>query len=261
MKQTLLSLALFATSFLNAQTQGTLSITFTQTAHTSYTGNKNVLAVWVQTSTGTFVKTRARNAGGGTSDHLPTWAVNSGGSANNCMSGMCNTVGATTGATLSSFATRTYTWDGTDVSGNLVADGSYKITIESCWNHGTSAKATRSFTFTKGATADVQTPAADANFTGISLSWTPSGAGIDEVASPLEVSISPNPSTTGVFEVSFNQATSITVMNLAGQEILNLPVVNEQKKSINLAAMPNGVYFISVTDGKSTKKEKVILNR
>ena len=260
MKSTIFTIALFFSNLLCAQTQGTLTLTFTQTAHTAYTGNKNVLAVWVQTSTGTFVKTKARYAGNGTKDHLPTWAVNSGGMASNCLGASCNTVGATTGATLNSFATRTYTWDGTDVNGNLVADGAYKITIESCWNHGNTSKATRSFTFNKGAAADVTNPTDDANFTAITVAWNPSGAGVEEVA-PLQMNISPNPSTSGVFEVSFNKAKQIVVYNLAGEEILRVAVDQEQKKNINLSNQANGVYFIEVSDGKSSLKEKVIVRQ
>jgi hypothetical protein len=261
MKTSILTIALILSNFLFAQTQGTLTLSFTQVPHTSYTGNKNVMAVWIQTSSGAFVKTRKRNAGGGTSDHLPIWAVNSGGSANNCMSGSCNTIGATTGATLNSFGNINVSWDGTDVSGNLVPDGTYKITVESCWNHGNTAKASRSYTFTKGPNADIQTPTDDANFTGISLAWNPSGVGIEEVAQPLEVSISPNPSTDGIFEVTFNAATAIIVYTLAGEEIMTVPVVNEQKKVLNLASMPAGVYFIAITNGKATKKEKVVINK
>ena len=47
MKSLFLSISVFACTLLQAQTQGTLSFSFTQTAHTSYTGNKNVLAVWI----------------------------------------------------------------------------------------------------------------------------------------------------------------------------------------------------------------------
>lgn len=261
MKITIFSIAMFLFTIASAQTQGTLSLTFTQTPHTAYTGNKNVMAVWIQTSTGTFVKTRKRNAGGGTSDHLPIWAVNSGGNANNCMSGACNTVGATTGATLNSFGTISVSWDGTDASGNLVADGTYKITVESCWNHGNTAKASRSYTFTKGPNADVQTPTDDANFTGISLAWNPSGAGVNEVTEPIQVSISPNPSNTGIIEVGFNEATSITVYDMAGAEILVVPVINEQKKTLNLTGVPNGIYFVEVTNGKYSVKEKLVINK
>lgn len=261
MRHTFLIFTLLLSSFISAQTQGTLTLTFTQTPHTSYTGNKNVMAIWIQTSSGTFVKTRKRNAGGGTSDHLPIWAVNSGGNANNCMSGACNTVGATTGATLNNFGTINVSWDGTDASGNLVADGTYKITVESCWNHGNTAKASRSFTFTKGPNADIQTPTDDANFTGIALAWNPSGAGVAEVASPLLVQISPNPTSSGQVEVSFNEATSITVYNMAGAEILVVPVLNEQKKTLNLSAVPNGIYFVEVSNGKTSVKEKIVINK
>lgn len=261
MRHSFLIFTLLLSSFISAQTQGTLTLTFTQTPHTSYTGNKNVMAIWIQTSSGTFVKTRKRNAGGGTSDHLPIWAVNSGGNANNCMSGACNTVGATTGATLNNFGTINVSWDGTDASGNLVADGTYKITVESCWNHGNTAKASRSFTFTKGPNADIQTPTDDANFTGIALAWNPSGAGVAEVASPLLVQISPNPTSSGQVEVSFNEATSITVYNMAGAEILVVPVLNEQKKTLNLSAVPNGIYFVEVSNGKTSVKEKIVINK
>ncbi|MEN9995173.1 MAG: hypothetical protein RL762_1830 [Bacteroidota bacterium] len=261
MKTSILTIALLFSNLLFSQTQGTLTLSFTQVPHTSYTGNKNNMAIWIQTSSGTFVKTRKKNAGGGTSDHLPIWAVNSGGSANNCMSGSCNTVGATTGATLNNFGNINVSWDGTDASGNLVPDGTYKITVESCWNHGNTSKASRSYTFTKGPNADIQSPTDDANFTGIALAWNPSGVGIEEVASPLLVSISPNPSSDGIFEVTFNNATAISVYNLAGEETMALSVVNEQKKVLNLSAMPNGVYFIAVTNGKTTKKEKVVINK
>lgn len=177
------------------------------------------------------------------------------------MSGACNTVGATTGATLNNFGTINVSWDGTDASGNLVADGTYKITVESCWNHGNTAKASRSFTFTKGPNADIQTPTDDANFTGIALAWNPSGAGVAEVASPLLVQISPNPTSSGQVEVSFNEATSITVYNMAGAEILVVPVLNEQKKTLNLSAVPNGIYFVEVSNGKTSVKEKIVINK
>ena len=93
-------------SSVNAQTPGTLNFTFTPTSHSGYQGTKNVLAVWIQSSTGAFVKTKLRYAGNSTKDHLPTWAVNAGGSSTNCLSSNCNVVGATTGATLSNFASK-----------------------------------------------------------------------------------------------------------------------------------------------------------
>lgn len=262
MKSLFFSITLLACTFIQAQTQGTLSFSFTQTAHTSYTGNKNVLAVWIQSSTGTFIKTRLRYAGGGTSDHLPTWAVNSGGSGSNCMAASCNKVGATTGATLTNFGTRTFTWDGTDASGNLVSDGTYKVTIQSTWNHGGSATATKSYTFTKGPAADVQSPADDANFTGVSLAWNPSGAGVQESKNDIIVSIHPNPSVNGIFTVEFNYAIRVSAMNLAGEEVYTEDVkMSENSKIVNLSNIPNGVYFICVENGTSISKHKIVINK
>ena len=262
MKSILFSLSIVTCTLLSAQTQGTLTLSFTQTPHTSYEATNNVMAVWIQTSTGTFVKTRTRNAGGGTSDHLPVWASNAGGSAGNCLAANCNVLGAITGATLNNFSTRNFSWDGTNTSGNLVADGTYKITVESTWNHGSAATTTRSFTFVKGTVADVQTPAADANFTGISLAWNPASSGIKEETPEMIVSIHPNPSLNGVFNVEFNYATRVSAMNLAGEEVYTEDVkMNEVSKTVNLSNLTSGVYFICVTNGTSVSKHKVVINK
>ena len=244
------------------QTTGILSLTFTQTPHTSYTQNKNVMAIWIQTSTGMFVKTRNRNVGGGTNDHLPTWAVNSGGNASNATSGACNTVGATTGATFTSFTTRTTAWDGTDVNGNVVADGTYKITIESTWNHGGSATTTRSFTFTKGPNADIQTPADDGNFTAISLSWTPSASEIEETAALFNLNIYPNPSKDGIFSVDYSAANSIEVLDILGNSIQSLKLEEEIGTAIvDLSGYSNGMYFLRISNGMNTTERKLMLGK
>ena len=256
-------LAVFVSGTFFAQSSGNLSFTYTPTSHQGYSGTKNVLAIWVEDGSGNFVKTRMKRAGWGTADHLPTWAVNAGGSANNCMTG-CNVTGASTGATLSSFTTKSISWDGTDASGNLVADGTYKIIIESCWNHGSSGKATRTFTFTKGSSTDSQTPSNDANFTNISLTWTPSGAtGIDNVdQKETALNIYPNPSLDGTFKVDYNKSNSVKVVNVIGETVYNENEASESGiKSIDLSAQPNGIYFFYISDGKNIIKKKVILNK
>lgn len=246
-----------------AQTNGTLTFTFTQVTHSPcYTGSKNVLAVWIQTSTGAFVKTKIRNAGGGTKDHLPTFATNSGGASNNCIAANCNVVGATSGATLSSFGTKTITWDGTDATGALVPDGTYKVTIQETWNHGGTSTATKSYTFVKGPNSDIQTPATDANFSNVSLQWLPSGAGIDENNALTGVTVYPNPSTDGLFNIDYAKATSVKVLNTVGEEIYAQDLVNESGTiSIDLTSFKNGLYFIYISDGILTTERKIVLNK
>ena len=262
MKSLFLSISLIIGATLSAQTTGTLTLAFSQTPHTSYQGTKNVMAVWIESSTGTFVKTRARNAGGGTSDHLAVWAVKAGGSAGNCMAANCNVLGATTGATLSNYGNRNFSWDGTDASGNVVPDGTYKIKVESTWNHGSAATTTRTYTFVKGAAQDVQTPASDANFTNITLAWNPAGSGLVEKTPEMLVSVKPNPSANGIFNVEFNYATRISAMNLAGEEVYAVDVkMNEVSKEVDLSSLSSGVYFICVTNGSAVSKNKVVINK
>ena len=257
--------AIFISASAMAQTAGTLTFSFTTTSHSGYQGTKNALAIWIQTGTGSFVKTyfRYAGAGGGTQDHLPTYAVNSGGTSSNCLSTSCNKVGATTGATLPGATTKTFTWDGKDANGNLVADGTYKITIEQTWNHGTSGTVVKSYSFTKGPSPVVQNPTADANFTGVSLSWQPTSfAGIDENIISSDVKIHPNPSSNGIFTVEFLKAEKVEVMNISGEIILSEEVkIGEVSKLINLSAFENGVYFICVKNANELSKQKVVLEK
>ena len=254
-----------------SQTPGTLTFSFTEVSKsasaTFQSQGRHVIAVWIQnttgTGTGTFVKSKLRYGGlNSTQDHLPTWAANSGGPSTNCMSANCNIVSATTGATRSSFGNQSITWDGTNAAGTLVADGTYKVTIEETWNHGGTGTAVRSFTFVKGPNADVQTPTADNNFSNIALSWQPSGVGVEEVTSQYGVRIHPNPSNTGVFTVDFEKADYIKVLDIEGEEILVEEVKeNEFSKSVNLSNSKNGVYFICVVNSSDIEKHKVILEK
>jgi Secretion system C-terminal sorting domain len=260
----------------NAQaTPGTLTFSFTEavkspTYQTSTTSQKHVLAVWIQDNTGKFIKTKILNAGANsTEDHLPTYAVNAGGIATDCLSST-NKTDATTGATLTAFTKRSITWDGKNVvgtvNGTTVADGVYKVVIQETWNHGTTGTAMRSFTFTKGVNADIQTPAADANFTGISLNWTPTiNLANDEFSNNPVAIISPNPSNNGVFRLDFsNEITNIKAINLAGQTVYSEKVTGGTtitSKSVDLSKFANGIYVISVSNDKGTSSYEVILNK
>lgn len=257
-----LLLASGATLPANAQTAGTLTLTFTQQPHTSYSGTQNVMAVWIQTSGGNFVKTRTRNVGNGTKDHLPTWAVNSGGTSGNALGSGCNTVGATTGATLTNFGTRTITWDGTDASGNIVTDGSYKITVQSTWNHGGSGTTTTSYAFTKGPSQDSQTPANDANFINVSLSWIPSAAGVTENEVLPDFTIFPNPSTNGLFTLNYSQSKYLIVYDMMGNIVIEQTLdTADGTIAVDLSSQANGNYIVHLTDGINVVEAPVTIAR
>ena len=62
----------------------------------SYEGTKSVLAEWIQDDQGNFIKRKCVMWDLTPSDHLPNWAVNSGGPASNALSSLCNKTDATT---------------------------------------------------------------------------------------------------------------------------------------------------------------------
>ena len=266
-KLQIFSLALFtllgAQSF--AQTSGNLTFSFTEVSKpaSSTYGNtgKHVIAIWIENSSGTFIKSKIRYAGFGTADHLPTWATKSGGTAGNCMSSSCNVVSATTGATRSSFTSRTITWDGTDVSGTVVPDGTYKIAIQETWSHSGSGTAIRYFTFTKGPNADSQTPSNDANFSSISLNWT-STAGLTENSDNQALIIYPNPSADGIFTVDYKNANAIKVFNSEGLEVYSESLTEMNgSKTIDLSTLANGTYFVQVISDSTTSKYQVVIEK
>ncbi len=251
---------------LFAQTAGTLTFTFTQVAHSPcYQSNYNVLAAWIETSSGTFVKTKLRYCcGGNTLDHLPTWSVNAGGTSSN--SSAANKTDATTGSTLHGFGTKTFTWDGKNVNGTsngtLVADGTYKVAIQETWNHGGGNTVTTYYTFTKGPAADHQTPATDANFSTISLDWVPATTtGIDEESENPQFNIYPNPSN-GIFNLELFNVNTIKVLNTLGSVVYQEKInTNETKSTIDLSNLANGIYFIAVLNDKGTLNKKVIISK
>lgn len=262
MKQLILAVIMVSFGVIsNAQTPGILTLQFTQTPHSSYSGNRNVMAVWIQTSAGAFVKTCTRNVGTGTKDHLPTWASNSGGTASNALGSGCNVQGAITGATYTSFSTRTITWDGTDASGNYVADGTYKITVQSTWNHGGGGTATRTYTFTKGTTNDNQTPVDDGNFTSISLDWIASGVGIEEVKlNTPEIRIFPNPSNSGQFNLEYAGASEYVVVDIAGNIVSEGKLETNGIQVIDLSEQGAGNYFIQVSNGTNNSVSQMTIS-
>lgn len=268
----LIALILYVSVKGSAQTStpGTLTFSFTPITQTvgAYSGTKNVLAVWIQTTTGGFVKTKLRYCSlNSTEDHLPTYGVNCGASAGDCITNG-NKTDATTGATLASYSVKSITWDGKNVvgtaNGTVVPDGTYKVSIQETWGHGL-ATVTRTFPFTKGPVADHQTPSSDTKFTGIKLDWVPDPLGLTDNVSPnTQVVIYPNP-THGIFNIDFkNEIKSIKIANVLGQ------VVYDEKetvtaagttKSINLSSFENGTYIVNVSNDEGTSSYKVILDK
>jgi hypothetical protein len=295
MKTKLLTLAGIAllSCFFNSvsaqNTPGTLTFTFNQATPTAPAapepGNNgtpaNIMAVWIENAAGTFIKTKYRFAGS-EKDHLPTYLVKSGGTPpvgtakGNCLQAACNITDAITGATRDSstsptaYGSKTVTWDGKNVvgavNGSVVADGVYKVWVESSWidSGNNNHQFLNSFSFTKGAVIDHQTPANTTYLSNVVLHWAPVNLGVSDVASNnLEATIYPNP-TNGIFNIDFkNEVTSIKVTNLLGQ-VIKLQNVNtsDVKTSIDLSNNQNGIYIVTVSNDKgNTSNYKVLLSK
>lgn len=293
MKKKLLYLTgiiLILSETLSAQTAGTLTFSFTQpvpTAPAPTYANTSLLAVWIENSAGTFIKTKDRFVGSNTSDHLPTFTSKAGGITvvlgsgsplSNALATSVNITDATTGATRkattvpTAFGSKTVVWDGKNVvgavNGTTVADGTYLIWIESTWvdsaqnNH----QVLTSFSFIKGPGTVHLTPTSPSTyFNTIVLDWAPSALGIEDVKyKEPAVVIYPVPST-GVFNIDFkNEIKDIKVFDLLGQTVYSevLGANNaDTTKEINLSNLSNGNYIISLSNENGISNYEVILKK
>ena len=257
----------FCFSFLTpaqGQTEGTLTFTFTETHAGS---SKNVLAVWVTDNSGSFVKTRMRFWGNGTNDHLPSWKSNSN----------QNVVDAITGPTLTSstnptaFGVKTVIWDGKDVTSNTVPDGTYKVFVETSWNHpeppGNHHSAIIDFNFEKSADSTHSEPAGNSYFSDITLDWAPTAiSNINETNDPY-ISVYPNPSN-GLIMINFEKPIDISkiVVRKMNGEIVYQEKINRNPKqdlSLNLTGLSAGIYVLEVfsAENQNSFSTKCIISK
>lgn len=251
-------LSFFYHSNVFSQTTGSMTFTFNN-PKPGNNASKNVMAIWIEDANGNFVKTRCRYWGNKTKDHLPSWKSKS----------SQNTVDAVTGATLFStssptaFGDKTITWDGTDADGNVVADGTYKILVESSWCNPEPAdnqhKFLSTFTFEKGSTTSTVSPS-DTNLNNINIEWKPGSSGVKELENDISFSIYPNP-TAGQLNIKFDSETEVKLINITSLEgkliytekIANLTLLEKQ---LDIEDLANGPYYLEIVskDGSVVTK-------
>jgi hypothetical protein len=155
-------LLLSITAFGQA-TSGTVRFTITTVDNYKKFSPDHVLAIWVETGTGNFVKTLQLQAGK-RKQHLYTWNAKSGG----------NKVDAISGPTLSDHGSHTVVWNCKDTTETVVKDGQYQIVTEYTDEHKQGPIQT--VTFTKGTGAIKLNPAKQAYFIDMNLVYTPDNA-------------------------------------------------------------------------------------
>lgn len=235
----------FLVNIIQAQTNGTLSVSVTTSSTGGNYAPRNVLAIWVEDHSGKFVKTLLAYANT-RKTHLNNWeaSTTAAGSA-------FNSVDAITGATKSTHATRTCSWNGTDYNGKLVADADYKIRMELTDKNATGNVA--SFSFTKGPNTQKLSPANVPSFSSISINWTTSVTGLNpEITINNTFVVYPNPGT-GQFTILGGNFTNLKVTDLSGREICksHTPIVD-------LTAQPRGIYLVYIKTEQETVARKII---
>jgi hypothetical protein len=248
MKKSIIGLlfVLLASSWIQAQTTGTLTVTAT----TSETGGnyapKNIVAVWIEDERGNFVKTLLAYAVN-RKTHLNTWEAST-----TAAGSPFNTVDAITGATRTSHATRSCTWNGTDVNGVLVPDGTYKVRMELTDKNATGNYS--SFNFTKDTNPENLTPANVPSFSSISINWEPVITSIEDKSFRESLNVYPNPSS-GIFNIRGENINEVQIMNVSGAVIYQ-----GEFTAIDLSNQPDGIYYLKITTSTGTITKKIMKN-
>jgi hypothetical protein len=114
-------------------------------------------------------------------------------------------------------------------------------------------------------TANIQDNAAGCNDQD-EVEETCESIGVDEFINDNDISISPNP-TRGIVDCQFSvvdfQCVSIAIFNMHGREVAlvldeKLPA-GEHVVRYDMAALPEGVYFVKVTAGREVETRKILL--
>ncbi|PKP19032.1 MAG: hypothetical protein CVU05_12290 [Bacteroidetes bacterium HGW-Bacteroidetes-21] len=186
-------------SVQSQNTPGTVTFKVTTVTDGGQFSPKNVIAIWVKNSSGTFVKT-IKVMALQRIQYLNQWKTSSG----------LNTTDAITGSTLLSHQTHTVTWNCTNVSGSVVPDGNYDIWVEYADDDVSGPVA--HYTFNKGTSSSVQNFNNQPYFINVSINYVPQSSAINE---------------------SFNEEQKITVyQNSSGN--FNFSVPMDESKEVNL---------------------------
>ena len=217
-----------------AQTSGTLTVTATTSATSTpeYAPN-NIVAFWIENSSGSFVKTLLAYASE-RKQYLVNWK-----SKTTLAGSAYNVVDAVTGATKGSHASRTATWNGTNRSSVQVADGTYTVKMEVTDNDGVKQNLA-SISFTKGTTAQTLTPAATNGFSSITIKWTPVTTDLIEQTENAFYRIYPTVASETIY-VTGTGIQTVEVCDLKGQLLLS-----SNQQSLKIAQLPSGTYLAHI---------------
>lgn len=239
-----------------SQTDGTITFSVRTASNGGFYSPENVLAIWLETSSGTFVRTfkvRAANR----IQQLYTWKVKSG----------LNTTDAITGSTLSNHTTHSVTWNCRNLSNVLMPDADYKIRVEYTEEHEQGPLA--EYTFSKGTISQVINFPDQSYFKDAVLTYN-ALTSIAESGSAVHVTPFPNPFTESVtlnFQNDGSEKYVLHIFNTTGSlvfsgefsQILNNRIyVFWNGKDSDGNECPEGTYFYNIVSGKNSYSGKLL---
>lgn len=242
---TLLLLLLLTGSLGFAQTGGELSVSVTTSSAGGQYAPRNVEAIWVETSSGEFVKTLLAyaNKRKGYLTHWKEVTTNAGSAY--------NVIDAVSGATQSSHGKRSCTWNGTNLKGDTLTDGTYLLCMELTDKNSTGNYST--FEITKSAEAFSISPSDVPSFSAIQLAWTPvQKSAIDEILEYNGYNIYPSP-TNNIIEIKGKNIESVEISNMIGKT-----VYKGNSTSLDISNFSSGIYFVKIKTHEQTIIKRIV---
>jgi hypothetical protein len=258
MKRTITAFLLLISVFiLNAQNQtqsatataGTLTVAFSTNSTNTY-----ALAIYITNSSNALVNTmlyRTKNGDSSAADMTTFWSKIGSSWSTSATKLMTNTdLDATSGATATTAYTAKSLYWGKNTSISSIADGSYTVNFEMANYTGSISRRYTSGVFTKGSAAQTVTVPNVTGFTGMTLTWTPVSAGIENVEFSKLYNVYPNPAISSIY-ASGNDIEEVQICSLTGKILLTSKLQN-----VNISTLPKGAYLavIYAKDGMVVKK-------
>ena len=237
---TLLIICITITS--NAQTAGQLLVNVTTVTYGGSYATKHIVAIWVQSKTGVYIKTLLAYAATRKA-YLSSWGT--------ATSSTYNTVDAITGATQSSHGALNCTWNGCNLTGTVLGDDTYNVVME--MTEGGNNKLL-SIPIKKGITQQIVSPANVSGFSNITVKWIPISTAINEVAINQNYTLYPNPAKNTI-HIQGNDITEIQILTLNGNYILSTT-----QPKIDISNFKNGVYLVRLFTKNGVATKSLIKN-
>lgn len=232
----------------NSNSAGTLRVsTLTSNAGGNY-APRNIVAIWVEDASGNYVKTLLVYANN-YKQYLTHWKSKS----------QYDRTDAISGATVNSHATRVCNWDGTNTTGVVVPDGTYRICFEL-----TDKNATGNYSYfeiEKDSLAHSLSPANVPSFSNISIIWTPESINdIMEYSSHIQCSIAPNPNY-GQFKLQLTEVpekATIEFYNALGQ-LIQVENIENSSETYDLKPHTGMIFYTIVSENRVVFRGKIIV--